>query len=190
MIDPTEMTRLLQDARRGDQRAADKLVPALYDELRRLATHYLGRERPGHTMQPTALVHELYIKIADHGHTDTRDQAHFLCLGARVLRQVLVDHARRRGARKRGADWERITLGEVDSGDVPLDVDVLVLDEALHQLAVLDPRKAKVVELRFFAGMNVDEVAEALDVSKRTVEADWFMARAWLRSEMDKGDAV
>ena len=165
-------------------RDPDEVVPAVYAELRQLAAVHLGRERPGHTLQPTALVHEAYLKLAGGLDDRPRSRAQFLALAAHAVRQVLVDHARARGARKRGGDVARVTLmdGMAETGGVP--VDLLDLDAALGRLADLSPRQARVVELRFFGGLTDDEAADVLDVSARTVRNDWTVARAWLWREL------
>ncbi|HRQ76481.1 MAG TPA: ECF-type sigma factor [Phycisphaerales bacterium] len=162
-----------------------ELLAVVYDELRRQAASYLERERVGHTLQPTALVHEAYMKLTQSGNVHFRDSAHFRAMAAQSMRQVLVDYARKRHASKRGGDAMRLALDDqtpsirTDDG-----VDVLALHEALDQLSALDNRKARIVELRFFGGLTCHQVAETLDVSYRTVESDWFMARAWLRSQL------
>ena len=155
-----------------------------------LARAYLGRERPGHTLQPTALVNEAYIKLVDQTQVDWQGRTHFFAVGARVMRNLLIDHARGRGRAKRGGAWHRVTLAEsltpFTRGE--LDVDqLLALNEALERLAELDERQGRVVELRFFGGLTVPEVATVLGVSTRTVEGDWTHARAWLRRELSRG---
>ena len=168
----------------GDTGAADALLPVVYEELRGLARRYFASERAEHTLQPTALVHEVYMRVADQTASTWKDKAHFLGIAARVMRQILVDHARRKNAKKRSGKRELLTLdGQAGNGE-PEAVDVEVIDRSLTKLAALDARKARVVELRIFAGMTMDEVAEALAVSKRTVEGDWHFASAWLRGEL------
>jgi len=166
--------------------AADQLLPLVYDELRRLASYYLSKERADHTLQPTALVHEAFLKLTGNADFEWRDATHFRAVAANAMRQILVDHAKRRRADKRGGNWMRITLDEVVSPDDRCDVDLLTLDEAMEGLAKLDPRKSRVVELRFFGGLTCDEAAAALSISPKTAEADWYMARAWLRRELSK----
>ncbi len=168
---------------------AEELMPLVYDELRRLARHYLRGERPGHTLEPTALVHEAYLRLVDQAQDNWRGRTHFFAVGARVMRHLLVDHARGKGRAKRGGDWRRVTLAEgtpwAASG---LDRDdLLALDAAIDKLSRVDEREARVVELRFFAGLKVREVASLLGVSKRTVEDDWAHARVWLRRELASG---
>ena len=185
MTDPTmpaahEVTRLLGAVRRGEADAIDRIYPHVYDELRSVAQRQLRRERPGHTLHPTALVHEAYIKLAGGG-MDATNRAHFLAIAARAMRQVLVDHARRRDARKRGGEWHATTLTD---GSAKIEVDpaeMLALDRALDQL---DERQRQVVECRFFGGMEETEIAEALGISERTVRRDWVKARAWLYREL------
>ena len=182
-----EASQLLEAAARGEARAAEALAPWVYEELRRLARHYLGRS-PEHTLQPTALVHEAYLKLADPRSADARSQTHFRAIAAVAMRQVLVDHARSRGREKRGGDRERVTLVSAIHPAPEASWDAEALESALSRLAVLDPRATRVVEMRFFAGMSEEEVAEALGVSDRTVRNDWRMARAWLRVELGAAD--
>lgn len=175
-----EVTRLIAAVRRGEPDAVDRLYPVVYDELRGVAARQLRRERPGHTLHPTALVHEAYLKMAG-SPAEASDRAHFLALAARAMRQILVDHARRRGARKRGGDWHPTTLTD-GSGSIELDpTELIALDRALE---TLDERQRQVVECRFFGGMEETEIAEALNVSERTVRRDWVKARAWLYREL------
>ena len=178
-----ETTRLLEASVRGDARAADQLAPLVYDELRRLAGHYL-KPSSRHTLQPTALVHEAYLKLAESPSADPRTHTHFRAIAAVAMRQVLVDHARHAGREKRGGDRERVTLvtGLGSSSDESFDAEAVEL--ALQKLAQVDPRAARVVEMRFFAAMTEEEIAEVLQVSDRTVRNDWRMARAWLRVEL------
>jgi len=171
-----EVTRLLAAADAGDANALDRLLPLVYDELRRIAEAQLRGERPGHTLQPTALVHETYLKIAG-SDLSASNRAHFLAIAARAMRQALVDHARRRGRAKRGGGRRPVTLtGGSWSEEMDFD-ELLALDAALDEL---DARQRRVVECRFFAGMSEQEIAEVLDVNPRTVRRDWVKARAWL----------
>jgi RNA polymerase sigma factor (TIGR02999 family) len=175
-----DVTRLLQAARAGDVDALDRLVPILYDDLRALARHHLGRERAGHTLSATDVVHESFLRLAS-GAAAAVDRSHFLAIASRSMRQVLVDHARRLAAGKRGGGWARTTLSGAPQ---PLDLDaeeLLALDAALDRL---DPRQRQVVECRFFGGMEETEIATALGVSERTVRRDWVKARAWLYSTL------
>lgn len=169
----------------------DELLPFVYDELRALAKKRLSAERGGETLQATALVNEVYLRLVDQRIAGVSDRSHFVALCARVMRRVLVDRARQRNAVKRdGGEREPLTLaieGEPSANGDGEALDVLALDQALGELAALDERRAKVVELRYFSGMTMDEVAETLGVSKRTAEGDWFFARAWLRRALDEG---
>jgi RNA polymerase sigma factor (TIGR02999 family) len=167
-----------------DPATAEELFPVVYDELRRLARGYMSRETPGHTLQPTALVHEAYLKLIDQTRVDWKGRTHFYAVGAKVMRRLLVDHARERGALKRGAGWQNVSFSEAldPLGGEVLDREQLLdLDSALEQLAEIDEREARVVTLRFFGGLTVEQVAEVLGMSKRTVENDWRHAQAWLR---------
>ncbi len=173
------VTALLLRWRQGDSAALDQLVPMVYAELRRVARAHLRADR-NPSLQPTALVHELYLRLADSDRMIVRDRTHFFAIAARVMRQVLVDHARRRLANKRGGGVTIIGLETMMEPARPPGVDVLVIDEALNQLMSVDARLCRVVELRFFGGLNIEEAAEALEVSTATVERDWAMAKAWL----------
>lgn len=175
-----EATALLIDLRRGRRTATDELFPLLYDELRALAHRHLGRERPGHTLSTTALVHEAYERLVDQTRTEWSDRAHFCAVASQAMRRVLVDYARRRNALKRGGAQQPLPLDERRI-DVQAQAEHLVaLDEALDRLGGFDERAAQVVEMRFFGGMTEEEVAEALRVSARTIRRDWVKARAWL----------
>jgi RNA polymerase sigma factor (TIGR02999 family) len=156
----------------------------VYDELRRLAASYMRRERANHTLQPTALVHEAYLRMIDQKTAGWDDRTHFFGVAARIMRQVLVDHARKLNAAKRKKDRVQVSLDRVANPSRKEEIDLVALDEALRELAAFDERKSQVVELRFFAGLTLEEVAQALGVSKRTAESDWFMARAWLRDKL------
>lgn len=183
---PLQATQLLHQMQAGDKKAPEKLLPLVYDEFRNLARHYLAQERPNHTLQPTALVHEAYMKLVDQSRVNWQGRTHFFAVAAQAMRRILVDHARAHLRIKRGGGAHRITLDEAVALSPKREEDVIALDEALEKLAKLDQRQAKVVELRFFAGLSVEEVANALEVSKRTVEADWTMARAWLLRELSR----
>ena len=164
------------------------LTGLVYEELRGLAAAYIRRERAGHSLQPTALVHEAFLRLIDAQGVELRDQRHFFAIAANTMRRVLVEHARTRNAAKRGGGSHRVTLTGLHASDRQTDLEVIALDEAMERLAEIDPRQAKIVELRFFGGLTVDEVAENLGVSKRTVESDWTLARAWLlREESQEG---
>jgi RNA polymerase sigma factor (TIGR02999 family) len=183
---PDEVARLLASARSGSPHALDELFPLVYAELRRAADHLLGREFEAHTLQPTALVHEVYLKLVRGGAPDASSRAHFLGIAARAMRQILVDHARRRKAAKRGKGEAFVTLGD-HADESAQDADELIaLDEALAELTKLDERLAKVVELRFFGGLTEEQVAEHLGVTSRTVQRDWAKARAWLHARISE----
>ena len=179
-----EATHLLQNLAKGDAGAVDRLIPLVYNELRHLASRYLKRERPGHTLQATALVHEAYLQLVDASSIDWQGRTHFFALAARVARRVLIQHARVHNAQKRGGDRRKITLADGLAIASSQEIDLLDLDEALTRLAAIHERQAHVVELRFFGGLSVEEAAAALGVSERTVKGDWKVARAWLRSEI------
>jgi RNA polymerase sigma factor (TIGR02999 family) len=177
-------TGLLMAARGAGDGALERLVPLVYDELRRLAASYLRKEAHGHTLQPTALAHEAWMRMVDATRVDWRDRAQFLAIAARMMRHVLVDHARGKKAAKRGGDAQRVTMVDAPAPLGPA-LDVLDVDEALQELARLDARKARVVELRFFGGLTEQEAAHALGVSATTVEDDWRFARAWLHKRLE-----
>lgn len=181
---PGEVTRLLLQLRKGDSEAEAKLVPLVYAELRRLARHYLSVERHGHTLQPTALVHEAYLRLTKLKQIDWQNRTHFFAVSATIMRRILVDHARTVRAHKRGLGWDIVSLNEATLPPPSRAPEILALDEALTRLTVLDERQAKVVELRFFGGMNEEETANALGVSSRTVKRDWRIAKAWLFKEL------
>lgn len=189
MTDPNEtgpghVTQLLARAEAGDERALDALFPLVYAELHRAAERALRSERPGHTLQPTALVNEAYLKLVGGGAVPSRNRAHFIGIASRAMRQILVDHARRRQAAKRGGGIRIDTLG-ADPADPTSGIDDLVaLDDALERLSAVSPRLRQVVELRFFGGLSEAEIAAALEVTTRTVQRDWARARAWLYREM------
>lgn len=176
------------DARGPLGRPVDELVPLVYDELRRVAARYLRRESPGNSWQPTALVHEVFLKLAQQHGVAWQGRTHVLAIGAQAMRRILVDHAKRKRRLKHGGGRKRTELDETAALSAQRDEDLLAVDEALDKLAGIDRRQAAIVELRFFGGMTVDEVAEALGLSKRTVEREWTMVRAWLRRELAKDD--
>ncbi|MFQ5425404.1 MAG: ECF-type sigma factor [Phycisphaerae bacterium] len=182
-----EATQTLLAVAQGQGAAAKKLLPQVYDELRALARRFMQQERPDHTLQPTALVNEAYLRMIDQTRVDWRGKAHFMAVAAEMMRRILVDAARGRATEKRGGDRCRITLheGMAEAADAH-EVDLLVLDRVLDELARLSRRQARVVELRYFAGMSVKEVAVALSVSERTVKGDWRFAKAWLRQRIER----
>jgi RNA polymerase sigma factor (TIGR02999 family) len=185
---PGDVTRLLQSWTGGDRQAFDELAPLVYRELRALAAAYLRRERSDHTLQPTALVHEAYLRLIDQTRVEPQNRSHFFAIAANLMRQILVSHARRHRAAKRGAG-NKVALEE-DAGVVqPREVDLVALDEALSELTRLDPRQGRIVELRFFGGLTEDEIASVLGVSAITVKRDWRMARAVLRQQLALGAA-
>jgi RNA polymerase sigma-70 factor (ECF subfamily) len=175
-----QTTQLLRDMRDGRPAATQGLMEVVYPELRRLAASYLKAQRPDHTLEPTALVHEAFLKLIDQTSSEFTGRAHFFAVAATAMRHILIDHARAQQAEKRGGGWTRISLHDDVSPSDGSIVDVIALDDALRTLAELDERQAKIVELRFFGGLTVDEVGEVLSVSRSTVEEDWRMARAWL----------
>ena len=184
---PPDVTGLLLAWGRGEQSAADRLVPAVYDELRRQAERAMRREGGEHTLQATALVHESYLRLVDQRQVEWRNRAHFFAIASTVMRRILVDHARARLTAKRGGGAVQISLAGVEAGRAPDgddDVDLLALHEALERLAVLDPDQARLVELRYFGGLTIEETGEALAVSPATVKREWALARAWLRREL------
>ena len=179
-----KITQLLIDWNNGRDGALQDLLPLVYGELRRLAAQRLRRERPDHTLQPTALVHEAYIRLVDQTRVRWQNRAHFYGVAAHVMRRILVDRARARKADKRGAGWERVTLVSDRTPTASPDVDVLALDDALKRLAALDPQQERIVELRYFGGLTLDETAEVMGISTATVKREWAIARAWLRAEL------
>ncbi len=184
---PGEATRLLADVGKGDQAAIEKLMPIVYEELRSLAGAFMRKERADHTLQPTALVHEAFLRLVGSNSPQCSDRSHFLALAARAMRNILVNHAIAHRAEKRSTGTPTLLLNESDTPNSKREVDTLALDDALNDLAGVDERKAKVVELRFFGGMTMNEVAEVVGVSISTVEADWRMARAWLSKALANG---
>jgi RNA polymerase sigma factor (TIGR02999 family) len=181
----TEVTQLLSLWAGGDQAALESLMEVVYAELRRLAHSYLRRERRGNTLQSTALVHEAYLRLIDQKNVTWQNRAHFFGIAAHMMRRILVDHARSRRASKRGAGISMLALDEAVAGSGPRDLNLVVLDQALETLAGIDPQQVRIVELRFFAGLSIDETAEALRISPATVKREWAMAKAWLYREMN-----
>ena len=178
----TQMLAAWSDS--GNREALDQLMPIVYDELRRQAARYLKHERPGHTLQTTALVHEAYVRLIDQAGVRWQNRAHFYGIAAEMMRRILVDHARKRNAAKRGGDAIKVTLNEAVQPAAETNFDLIAVDEALTKLAALDEQQARVVELRFFGGLNVEETAEVLGISDRTVKRDWSVAKAWIRREL------
>ncbi len=182
--DLSETTLLLRAWADGDREALDKLTPRVYGELRRIAGHFMRQEQPGRTIQTTALVHEAFLKLIDVANVDWRHRAHFFAVSAQIMRRILLDKARRRTAAKRGGVAERLSLDDAADVGVVRAEEIVRLDDALKALAAMDPRKAQVIEYRFFGGLSVEETAEVLDVSQDTVLRDWRLARAWLLKEL------
>jgi RNA polymerase sigma-70 factor, ECF subfamily len=181
---PREVSLLLQAWRGGNQEALDRLIPLVHQELHRLAHIYMTRERVDHTLQTTALVNEAYLRLVDADKVAWQDRAHFFAIAANLMRRILVDFARSRAYRKRGGDRKEVSLEEALLVSPDADPDLVKIDDALKALAAFDPRKAKVVELRFFGGLDLDETAAVLKVSRDTVKRDWRLARVWMYSEM------
>ena len=180
------ITQLLIKWSEGDQGALDELMPLVYDELRRLAQSYLRRERPGHTLQPTALVHEAYLRLIDQQHASWQNRTHFFGIAAQMMRRILVDHARLRQAGKRGDGAYQLSLDQAEEVASQQAVELLALDVALNELAAFSPAQSRIVELRFFGGLTIAETSTLLGVSHATVEREWSVARAWLRRELSK----
>ena len=175
-----QVTQLLCDWRSGDRAALEKLIPLVQPELQRLAHHYMSRERPGHTLQTTALLDDAYLQLADKTHPQWQNRAHFFAVAAQLMRRIMVDHARQRQALKRGGGAIRVTLDEAAAVTQTRADELLALDEALEKLATFDRRKAEVVEMRYFGGLTMEEIAEVLKIHVNTVTRDWTAARAWL----------
>jgi len=187
MDSTTDATRLLHGARQGSRGDADRLIALVYEQLRHLAARHMAAERADHTLQPTALAHEAYLRLVHQDQVDWRDRAHFLAIASEMIRRILVDHSRRKGALKRGGERCRVGLDGVEP-ELPAanGTDLLALDQALEELARLNDRQRRIVEMRFFGGLTIEETAEALGVSPGTVKTDWAMARAWLRQWLEK----
>jgi RNA polymerase sigma-70 factor, ECF subfamily len=181
----SETTQLLRAWAHGDEDALAQLTPKVYEELRRIAGRCMQNERPGRTVQTTALVHEAYLKLIDVSNVDWQHRAHFFAVSAQIMRRILLDRARRRVAAKRGGKAPRVNLDEVPAVGSSRASELIALDDALNELSRLDPRKAQVIEMRFFGGLSVEETAEVLKVSPDTVLRDWRLARAWLLAELD-----
>lgn len=188
---PREVTRLLIDWSNGDRAALDQLIPVVYEELRRLASRYMRREKQGHSLQTSALVNEAYLRLVDEKSVKWQDRAHFFGVAARLMRRILVDHARSRSRAKRGGKAQMVSFAEqlVMSQEAVEVAEVIALDHALNNLAELDSRKSQIVEMKFFGGLTNEEVAEVLNVSNRTVEREWRKAKAWLHRAISKGES-
>jgi RNA polymerase sigma factor (TIGR02999 family) len=181
---PSDVTSLLRAWGEGDPTARDRLMPLVYDELRRRATAYLRRERKGHTLQPTALVHEAYLRLAGQDRSEWKNRDQFFGIAAQMMRRILVDHARAHKMTKRSGQWARVSLVDAIAQQRPVDVDVLDLDTALTEMAAFDSRKSQIAELRFFGGLSLEEAGRTLGISVATVEREWQAARAWLFSRL------
>src|SRR5262245_28935785 len=180
------ITDLLVAGSGGDKVALDQLIPIVYDELRRQASRYLRQERPGHTLRTTALIHEAYLRLVDQKNVQWQNRAQFFGIAAQLMRRILVDHARAKHRAKRGGSDIRVSLTDATSVTKEPDLDLVQLDEALNKLAEIDPQQSKIVELRFFSGLNVQETAAALNISPATVKRDWSVAKAWLHREINQ----
>lgn len=187
MAGSEDITASLLELSRGDREAAAKIFPLVYDELRLLAANFMRRERrPDHTLQPTALVHEAYLRLVDQSRVNWQNRAHFCAMASEMMRRILVDHARKHYAAKRGGAETQISLDDAVSFPQDVDVDVVAVDDALFDLARLDAQQSRIVELRFFGGLTLDETAEVLNVSRSTVQREWNMAKAWLYNQLAK----
>ena len=186
-VSSENLTQLLMDWSKGDAQALEKIIPLVYRDLHRLAERYLRFESPSHTLQSTALVHEAYLRLIDQRNTRWQNRAHFFGISAQLIRRILVDHARARKAGKRGGDAAKIQIDESVAAPEQQNLDLVVLDDCLKALAAIDPQQARVVELRYFAGLTVEETAEVMHVSPTTVKREWRLARAWLHREISKG---
>jgi RNA polymerase sigma factor (TIGR02999 family) len=184
---PKDVTQLLLDWRNGDQRALDQLMPLVYDELHRLAEHYMRSERPDHTLQPTALVHEAYLRLMGMD-VPLENRVHFFAIAAQVMRRILVDHARKYQYAKRGSGARKVSLDEAIDLTEERSADLIALDDALKSLSALDPRKSRIIELQYFGGLTYEETAHVLDISLTTVHREVKMAKAWLYREIKKGE--
>lgn len=182
------VTKLLRAWGSGDQAALQRLTPLIYNELHRIARHHMARESEDHTLQTTALIHEAYLRLVDYRGVEWQDRAHFFAVSAKLMRRILVDFARSRGCEKRGANFRQISLDEAPTVTQEADTNLVALDDALKALASVDERKSRVVELRFFSGLTIEETAEILRVSAQTVLRDWKFAKVWLLREMAQGN--
>ncbi len=184
---PNEVTQLLIDWSKGDKAALDELIPLVHAELRRLARHYMAQENSGHTLQTSALINEAYIRLVDQQYMPWQNRAHFFGVAAQVMRHILIDHARSHCYAKRGGGARKVPLDEAMIVNDKRAEELVALDDALKDLATMDPRKSQIIELRFFGGLSIEETAEALKISPITVTREWRAAKAWLRREMNRG---
>jgi RNA polymerase sigma factor (TIGR02999 family) len=184
------VTQLLLEWGNGDKAALDKLVPVVYQELRRLARHYMRRERPGHTLQTSALVNEAYMRLVDYKHVRWESRAHFFAVAAQAMRRILVEHARKRHFAKRGGGAIRVSFDEAAMVSEKQAAELIALDDALTSLEAIDPRKSRIVELRYIGGLNIEETAEVLDISPATVQREWRSAKAWLYREIKQAETI
>jgi RNA polymerase sigma-70 factor (ECF subfamily) len=190
MSDPHEVTVLLSALTRGDEDAGARLIPVVYDELRRLAGSYMRRERPDHTLQATALVHEAYLKLIEQQSVNWQSRAHFFGIAAQLMRRILIDHARGHLRQKRGGEYQKVTLNEAFVFSPEQSAELIAVDAALDRLAKLDERQARIVELRFFGGLSVEEAAAVLSISPKTVKRDWSVAKAWLYADLKEHQGI
>lgn len=188
--DQENVTRLLLEWGNGNQQALEEMLPLIYDELRHLAHNFLYRERPGHTLQTTALVHEAYLRLIDQRDARWQNRAHFFAIAAQAMRRILIDSARKHVAEKRGGGGEKLSLAEVASISLEPDANLLALDEALNALAEIDPQQSRIIELRYFGGLTIEETAEVMKLSPATIKREWAMARAWLHQTLTGGEII
>jgi RNA polymerase sigma factor (TIGR02999 family) len=186
--DPENVTRLLLEWSAGNQQALEEMLPLIYDELRHLAHNFLYRERPGHTLQTTALVHEAYLKLIDQRDARWQNRAHFFAIAAQAMRRILIDSARKHVAEKRGGGGAKLSLDEVASISTGPDTNLLALDQSLNALAEIDPQQSRIIELRYFGGLTIEETAEVMKLSPATIKREWSMARAWLHHSLSGED--
>ena len=184
----SQVTRVLERVRCGEPSAASELLPLVYDELRRLAAAKMAHERPDQTLQPTALVHEAYIRLIDQSRVNWQNRAHFFGVAAQIMRRLLVDHARKHNAEKRGQDFQKLSLDENIDRAVERSAELIALDDALKTLATFDQQKARMVELRYFGGLSIEETADVLGVTPTTIKRHWRLAKAWLHGEMQRNN--
>lgn len=183
-LDPDNVSRLLREWSDGNEQALEEMLPLIYDELRRLAHNFLYRERPGHTLQTTALVHEAYIKLIDQRDARWQNRAHFFAIAAQAMRRILIDSARKHVAEKRGGGGQKLSLAEIATISPEPNTNLLALDEALNRLAEIDSQQSRIIELRYFGGLTIEETAEVMRLSPATIKREWTMARAWLHQAL------